>query len=301
MLAGDFEGGIKVWDLQAGCCITSLSYGGAQWERAVGKLAFLPAASDSSGCSDGEGPAPDSSGTTLLLACGQDGRIKVWRLQLTAAEQAASSTDPQQAGQGEAAASSDERRATAGSLRARPRTAALSAPGSRGSGRPGTTACSTAGSSPRPPPLSCEAAPAVELPAALRAGDCVTAIAVDAAGGGLLTGDSSGHVRVWDVCSLNLSSATAARASLRQASAAAEIWCLGPGLANAGFLDGDYIFPEPGWPSPALPAATCRWGSGVRGSVPSSACSCCRTAACCWWPATIPLCPSGRPRCGACC
>lgn len=66
--AGDFEGDIKVWDLQKDICVSTLSCGGEKWERAVIKLALLPASS----C--GQWP--------LLVASSQDGLIKVWELQL---------------------------------------------------------------------------------------------------------------------------------------------------------------------------------------------------------------------------
>ncbi|GAB4819533.1 hypothetical protein N2152v2_006579 [Parachlorella kessleri] len=155
---GDFEANVKVCDLRTGVCLANMSYDGQQWERAVDKLAFLPA-------------SVKSGGHPLLLGCGQDGLIKVWQLQLQV-EEAVGSAPP----------------------------------------RPSTTPAAPAAAAAAQAP-GCEVHLVVELRATQRSQDCVTAVAVDAEGSRLITGDSSGHVRVWDVGCIDVAAGRQAAAA----------------------------------------------------------------------------------------
>ncbi|PRW05751.1 WD repeat-containing on Y chromosome-like [Chlorella sorokiniana] len=85
---GDFEGEVRVWHLLSGTCLAAFSYGGAQFERTVRKLCWLPG----------------GSGAThwpLLVACGEDGGMQVWAVELPASVLDGSS--PLAAAPGEAA------------------------------------------------------------------------------------------------------------------------------------------------------------------------------------------------------
>lgn len=175
--AGDFEGGIRLWDLAAGCCAAAVSYGGPQWERAVSKLAWLPGACN-------------ARGAPLLLAAGHDGCIKVWALELGTA----CSEGPGAAGASEQAAdgsSSSSGGVAAAAAATRP--CALSPVNEfRAAARPRdcVTAMAVAAS-----PAGSDGGPAPPLR--------------------LVTGDSAGHVRVWAASGLDISSPAAAAASLR--------------------------------------------------------------------------------------
>eukprot|EP00887_Chlorella_sp_A99_P002238 scaffold10.g2238.t1 len=69
---GDFEGEVRVWHLPSSACLARLSHGGAQFERAIRKLCWLPGT-----CS--------SAGLPLLLGCGEVQGIHVWEVDVGAA------------------------------------------------------------------------------------------------------------------------------------------------------------------------------------------------------------------------
>lgn len=259
--AGDFEGGIKLWDLEAGACIASWEYGGAQWERAVGKLAFLPgpAPEAASGSADGSGAlggarscggSRESDGvhckeaSSMLLACGQDGMMKLWEVRVRDAppctqQQSGGQQDtcrptnqPQRQlkqGASQAASAAGARAASAASAG---RAAAGLKAGGGGSNSSGEHQAAAT-------PLNCSVRLVGEVRGAQRQRDCVTAVTLaDAPGssGGtttsgstgstagnsvlLLSGDSSGYVRVWSVAdaSLDCLAEAAPPARLTQAS-----------------------------------------------------------------------------------
>ncbi|KAL4852837.1 WD repeat-containing protein 64 [Chlorella vulgaris] len=69
---GDFEGAVRVWHLPSGTCLACCSYGGAQFERAVRQLCWLP-------CAAG------TAGPALLIAAGEEGGLHFWEVHLPAA------------------------------------------------------------------------------------------------------------------------------------------------------------------------------------------------------------------------
>ena len=78
--------------------------------------------------------------------------------------------------------------------------------------RPSTTPCQPATPAAAHAP-GCEARLVCELRATQRGQDCVTAVAVDAECSRLITGDSSGHVRVWDVGCIDVAAGPQAAAA----------------------------------------------------------------------------------------
>jgi hypothetical protein len=61
-----------VWHLPSGTCLACCSYGGAQFERAVRQLCWLPRAAG-------------TAGPALLIAAGEEGGLHFWEVQLPAA------------------------------------------------------------------------------------------------------------------------------------------------------------------------------------------------------------------------
>lgn len=163
LLAGDFEGEVRVWHLPTGACLAAFSYGGAQFERAVRKLCWLPGGSGGSGA---------SARWPLLVACGEDGGMQAWAVELPAGVVDGSSGGSSGAG------------CLPSSLLA------------AGHGEHSEAAASQAA-------VPCRLL--VRVAAAHRPQDCITAACVGhAAGGGMhiWTGDSSGHVALWDLSGL---------------------------------------------------------------------------------------------------
>lgn len=154
---GDFEGEVRVWHLPTGACLASFSYGGAQFERAVRKLCWLPGSSGSD----------ITASWPLLVACGEDGGMQVWAVELPAGVVHGSN---------------------AGCV-----------PGSPSAAAPAEQGEAAAA----PPAVPCRLL--ARVAAAHRPQDCISAACVDqAADGGtrIWTGDSSGHVALWDISGL---------------------------------------------------------------------------------------------------
>ena len=146
---GDFEGEILVWHLPSGTCLAACSYGGAQFERAVRRLCWVPKAD----------VAPP-----LLLACGEDGGLQFWRVPLP----------------GDSSSEADACSSAAGS-----------------SGREDATVAD--------PPAACGLV--ARMAAVHRRQDCVTSLCVADGGQRLWTGDSAGHVALWDISCISAGSA----------------------------------------------------------------------------------------------
>ena len=145
-----------MWHLPTGACLAAFSCGGAQFERAVRKLCWLPR---TGGC--GAAPWP------LLAACSEDGGVQVWEVQLP---------------NGLLSGSSEAGSVPAGA------DAQPEAPGPQ-------------------PQVGCRLL--ARFAAAHLPQDCISAVCLgEAAGDGaaaslrLWTGDSSGHVALWDLSSL---------------------------------------------------------------------------------------------------
>jgi WD40 repeat protein len=153
--AGDFEGEILVRHLPSGTCLAACSYGGAQFERAVRRLCWVPQG----------GVGLLSPPTPLLLACGEDGGLQFWHVPLPGDVSGTGACTPSGA-----AGSSSGEEAT-----------------------PGT------------PPAACHLV--VRMAAVHRRQDCITSLCVADGGQRLWTGDSSGHVALWDISCINASSA----------------------------------------------------------------------------------------------
>ncbi|KAL4420053.1 hypothetical protein ABPG77_007492 [Micractinium sp. CCAP 211/92] len=170
---GDFDGEVCVWHLPSGTCVARCSYGGQEFERAVRCLCWVPtggssaagsALGESSGC-NGRG-SPHGQGNcqgaphALLLVAGDDGGLQSWLVPLP------------------------------------PSSTTLSP----ASCPPGTS--SAAG-----PDAGATPANAFRLVASWqathRSQDCITSLRLDTGPssrpGQLWTGDSSGHVALWDL------------------------------------------------------------------------------------------------------
>ena len=171
-----------MWHLPNAACLAAFVCGGPQWERAVRKLCWLPAAGSASTGED-SGDSRDAGVAPLLVACCEDGSMQFWRVQLP-------TTLSGQPAEAEPAAEPAGADSTAGAEDV------------------------AAGSDDQPAPAAACTLVA-RLAATHRRQDCITAVCAATSADGALqlwTGDSSGHVALWDVSPL-LPSAPAAPTS----------------------------------------------------------------------------------------
>ncbi|KAL4440619.1 hypothetical protein ABPG75_003620 [Micractinium tetrahymenae] len=172
---GDFDGEVRIWHLTSGTCVASCSYGGQEFERAVRRLCWLPldgssASGSSAGASEDSdvdgGPASEGaccgSPHPLLLVAGDDGGLQFWQVPLPP----------------------------------------VCTPSSPACGTPDAAAASAADADdPAPPPAAGRLV--ASLAATHRSQDCITSLCLDSGPGSrpcqLWTGDSSGHVALWDL------------------------------------------------------------------------------------------------------
>lgn len=174
--SGDFDGEVRVWHLPSGTCVARCSYGGQEFERAVRCLCWVPtdgrnaassALEDSSGC-NGRGSPHGQGGCcgaphALLLVAGDDGGLQSWLVPLTPPS---TTLSPASCPPGTSSAAGPDAGATPANV------------------------CRLVAS----------------WQATHRRQDCISSLRLDTGPGSqpgqLWTGDSSGHVALWDLSAM---------------------------------------------------------------------------------------------------